>query len=509
MIIFLLSIIFFVLYLFVFTFFLFFCLYQLCFTFFELSSLNFFYVLFSVSFITVSYIIKSDLFYSYKIFWIKTIFLTNLFGCVLYYFCGKKDITFSKKIFKKKIFKLLTSFQNNINPNEIKNNHVVSNYIFNQTGSQLFEASEINYFFKCEEIKQAVLDEVKKAEKFIFIEFFIISKCHFFNSLLEILIEKAKQNVDVRLIYDSWGSFNNFSNLNYDKKLNKLGIKTLVFNRLKLFKFFNFYHCDHKKKIIIDGKTCLLSSFNVIDDFNDCMIKLQNTQAIHSATAFFLAQWFELSNINLSIFNIKNENYKKFFPIVSKLNNNVKKENIDNNNFAQLSCDFSYDYANLNFNVLLQLISNAKKSIYIINPYFFINDILKNELILALKRGVKLVIITPFRSDVYFFRNISVENFNEFLKYGAKIYLHINKKKVFLHAKTFVIDDKFVLTGSFNLNFRSFFFDCESDIFTTNTNCIQDIKKHFSILISESQIYHTKKIFFIFKYFLRKIKIFF
>lgn len=468
----------------------------------RIGFLNFSYVAFSISFICISYIIESNIIDCYKYFWISLILTTNIFGCFFYLSFGKRNINYNRRVFRCITRKILTDF-NNINYGNFENNNPISEIIFNKTGSKLCDC-KIKYFYNSKEVKQIILDKIKMAKRFVFIEFFFIESGSFLSSIIDILSEKVKkENVEIRIIYDGLGSLNRIP-FWFDKKLNKLGIKTVVFKKYNLF-FYDINCRDHRKIIIIDGEIGFSGSFNISNFSKDSFLMLEG-KCVHNLTISFLIQWLDIKNVNLEKINMKD--YVNFFPKISN-----DKENNNSNNLVQVYTDFPYNYydcTNTTFYVYLNLIISAKKYIYIVTPYFLIDKKIRKELLRALKRGVNLIIIIPKHSDIKISDFASYDILNELLNNGAKIFRNIKtiNDNYFMHSKFCIVDDMFAIAGSFNLNFRSFFLDYENSFFIVKNNCIEDMKKHFLLLLNESEKYEIKKNFFVFNFLLNKIKIF-
>lgn len=467
----------------------------------KIGFLNFVYIFFSISFIVISYIIGSYLDYHYKLFWIILILITNVFGCFLYLAFGKKNINYRQKKFRCVAKKIFTDFNSVYhNNNLLEKDNLISNYIFDQTGSELCEC-EIKYFYNYQEVKQIILDKLKMAKKFVFMEFFLFEDGIFLNSVVDILSKKVKEGVEVRLIYDGLGSFGRIP-FWFDRKLNKLGIKTLVFKKMNWFNLYDLSSRDHKKIIVVDGKIGFSGSFNINDNFKDNCLMF-NGKNVYNLTILFLIQWLDILN-KLDSFDVKN--YANFFLTT----NDVKEKNNKNNiSIVQMYADFPpYDdyYTNTTAGVYLNLIINARKYIYIATPYFCVTDEIKKALIDALKRKIELIIIVPKISDARISDFASYNFFNELIVHGAKIFKN-KSNSYFLHSKFFIVDDLFVVTGSFNFNLRSFLSDYENSFFMFQ-DCVQDIKKHFLVLLNESEKCKKIKVFFLFNFFLKMVTIF-
>lgn len=314
-----------------------------------------------------------------------------------------------------------------------------------------------------------MLVELKNAKKFIFIETFIIERGYMLNSILEILKDKVKEGVEVRLVYDDIGSIKTVE-ASFYKKLRKLGIKAYKFNRFVPFASAVHNNRDHRKFFIIDGKTAYTGGCNIADEYinkverfgywKDTMVKIQGP-AVDSITVLFLTTYMLISKTNEKV-DIYLHQYDKYDEegIVCPYGDGPRP--------------FYREY--IGENVIVNMINQSEKYVYITTPYFICDDKIKQALINASKRGVDVRIIVPHIPDKRLVFALTRSNYARLQRAGVKVY---EFEKGFVHAKQMVCDDKIAQVGTINLDYRSLIHHYEDAVWFASSPVIQDIKKDF------------------------------
>ena len=430
-----------------------------------------------VSFGLVLGLMRNNKRYSYYLPWIIIILLFPLIGSLLYLIIGysRKNSKVLKRIIKSEenIKKYL--IQDETIKNSISNNSNIK-YIVNHTNYPVTVNNELKYYSIGEEAFTDMLKELKKAERFIFLEYFIIKPGKMWNSILEVLKEKAKQGVEIRIIYDDLGCIASLDKL-YPKELESYGIKCNVFNKLSLLSGFIINNRDHRKILIIDGKTAFSGGINIGDEYinidskfghwKDNAIKVVG-DAVWSYTVMFLTNWNSFT---------KNDNdfrkYKYTFT-----NKKAAKE------YISPYGEMPLDNETIGQNIYLNIINQANDYLYISTPYLIIDTDMFNSLVLAAKRGVDVRIIIPGIPDKKIVYSLS-ESYAELLvKEGVKVYKYTPG---FIHAKVFIADDTKATLGTINLDYRSLYTDFECGLYMEKAKCIQDIKNDILDTINKSQ----------------------
>lgn len=410
---------------------------------------------------------------SYKILWLIIILAQPILGAFLYLFLGNKK---SSRPLQKK----LNSAKKNIsielerNPDIIQilesddlRNAQTLEYIQNITGFPITENSPTEYYPLGEDMFKSMCEELKKAERFIFMEYFIVEEGVFWNSIIDILAEKAEKGVDVRVMYDDLGSISTYSAVNAIKLISKK-IKCIPFNPL-FFVSAKLNNRDHRKIMVIDGKTSFCGGINIADEYinqkerfghwKDIGFKITGA-GVQSYTYMFMEFW------------------NAFCPdkIPSKyLDNSLfEKEGGDGYIISYYDSPFYSDA--VSNNLFIELLSQASEYIWFYTPYLMLGDTLLDSFIRAAKRGVDVRIIMPGIPDKKIIFRLSRSYYEKLLEAGVKIYEY---QKGFVHAKACICDDKISVIGTVNLDYRSLFlhFECSSVFYKSAVN--ENLKADF------------------------------
>ena len=325
--------------------------------------------------------------------------------------------------------------------------------------------NKIDYYSLGDYSFDKILEELEKAKKFIFLEYFIIAPGKFWDSILEILERKVNEGVEVRVIYDDLGCYTSLPG-NYYKKLEKKGIKCIPFNKIKLFRGIIMNNRDHRKILVIDGKVAFSGGINLADEYininsrfghwKDNCFKLTG-DAVWNYTVMFLTLWNSIRK--------EDEDFTKF---------KVKSTNKLNNGYVVPYGENPLDDETIGEDIYLNIINNANKYLYIFTPYLIIDSNLVIALILAAKRGVDVRIVIPGIPDKKMVYNVSKSYVDPLLKGGVKVYKYTPG---FIHSKVFVSDDIRATVGTLNMDYRSLYLHFECGCYFENVDVIKDIKK--------------------------------
>lgn len=436
------------------------------------------YVLFTIAGIIISlYIMNSDMNPSYKIAWIFPILVFPIFGVMLYLCFGnshsgdrlrKRMTKYSdeERIMLRQSKKVIDE----INHNESDAEKQI-NYLYSYGGYPVYTNTNTTYFNIGEAKFAALLEELEKAERFIFLEYFIIQEGKMWNTILDILERKAKQGVDVRVIYDDIGCLFTLPN-RYNLSLEQKGIKCRVFNKFKPVWSAKMNNRDHRKIVVIDGHTAFNGGINLADEYineyekhghwKDTAVMLKG-EAVWSFTMMFLSMWNYLAKEKQCTFEIyqpKPEEIAQF----------------KDNGYVVPFTDSPLDYEPVGENVYMNIINEAKDYVYITTPYLIIDNEMITALTLAAKSGVDIRIITPHVADKWFVHAVTKAHYKTLISRGVKIYEYTPG---FIHAKNFVSDDKTAVVGTINLDFRSLYLHFECATWMYKTNSVADVKEDF------------------------------
>lgn len=407
---------------------------------------------------------------SFKTPWLFLLILFPILGVFLYLLNGKLWI---RKKYKKEKFEIENYERQKFNLlDEIKENDKIiygqARYIYDNIHSPIYKNTEATYYSIGEDMFADMLRDLKNAKKFIFLEYFIIEKGKMWDSILEILLDKKEEGVDVRVIYDDIGCISKLPN-NYYKELEKMGIPCVSFNRFKPILSIIYNNRDHRKIMVIDGIIGYTGGINLADEYineiskfghwKDTGIRLMG-EAVTTLTMLFLDAW--------NIFKPENMPIETYLP--------EKQEYAGDGYFAPYG-DSPLKKETAGEIVYLNIINAATDYVYITTPYL----ILTYELVLALtnaaKRGVDVKIITPAVPDKWIVHAITESYYPILMKSGVEIYEYTPG---FIHSKTFICDDKVGVVGTINLDFRSLYHHYENAIWIYQSKVLEDIKKDFN-----------------------------
>lgn len=359
----------------------------------------------------------------------------------------------------------------------------IGNYLLNIGDYYPHEKNKITYYPSGEEFFPVLLEALKSAKEFIFIEFFIIDVDESWSEILKILEEKQKEGVEVRLLYDGFGSVAASSKA-YQKYLREKGLNFHTFFPLIPLFSTQMNNRDHRKIVVIDGKYGFTGGLNISNQYfnrgknkfpywKDNEVKIEGS-AIENLTALFLQTW------NLQTKG--EEDYKKYLKL--------PYQEYDEKGILIPYGDDPYNDLDIAEDLYIYMINKATNYLCITTPYVVIDSQLSSALIFAVRRGVKVQIVVPSVWDHFFTFCIGRTYLKDLIDAGVEIYLY---EKGFIHAKTFICDGKYATVGSVNLDYRSLFYHFECGCFMYNVDEIKNIEKDFSEILTESNLLTKEK----------------
>jgi len=349
-------------------------------------------------------------------------------------------------------------------------------YLQNHAGFPVYSNTRTRYFNSGEEFFRQALEELEKAERYIFLEFFIVREGKLFDAVFSILERKAREGLDVRLIYDDLGCFLSLPP-DFRQNMERKGIKCFVFNPFRPILASLQNNRNHRKIIAIDGKVAFTGGVNIGDEYinavnrfgkwKDAGIMLEGEGA-WSFTLIFLQMWNTSPELrdDASL----RDNYGAFYPW-RDAPCAVRAEG-----FVQPYSDSPVDADNVCEHVYIQIINRARKYVYINTPYLVLDDSLLSALTLAAKSGVDVRIITPHRWDKWVVAFTSRSYYRQLISAGVKVYEYTSG---FNHGKTFVSDDIVATVGTANLDFRSLYLHFECGVIVYRGEAIRALKEDF------------------------------
>lgn len=432
-----------------------------------------------ISAVMVIWIVNQSMDPTLKIPWIIVIMLLPIFGGLFYLFFGvitvpKEELeliniaeTRSKDYFPRSV--------NYIDEIPDKAIAMQFKYIENTIGMPVY-TNTLTEFLSPGEVKFShMLIELEKAEKFIFLEYFIIQQGKMWDTILEVLKKKVAQGVEVRILFDDAGTINLLPP-NYDKTLRDFGIQAVLFNPLKPTLRVAMHNRDHRKILVIDGRAGYVGGINLADEYINAINKHGHWKdsslfiegdAVWSLTIMFLTTW-SFSTATIEDFN----KYKLDLPVV-------------NNGFIQPYGETPYDTEITGEAIYLNIINSATKYVYIETPYFIVDNQILVALEIAAKRGVDVRIVTPKEGDRIFVHNVTRSHYARLIRGGIKVYEYTPG---FMHAKVCISDDALATVGTVNMDYRSLYHHYECGCLMYKTKAIAQILDDFDEIMKVSEL---------------------
>ena len=423
---------------------------------------------------TCIYVLSSNKNSQSKPIWILFLILCSSFGYIVYILCNEKVFWGSHKKRYNNILNKSYQFQNNTDL-KTTNPAVKSDCEYlNSAGNFATYSNTISkYYLSGATLFDDVLNDIDKAKNFIFIEFFIISDGVLLNRIIEKLEKKVSEGVDVRIIYDDLGSHGTFK-LKTKKRIKNAGIKLYSFNKILPWFSAILNYRDHRKMVIIDGKIAYTGGTNLADEYvnekrmhgywKDAGIRLDGP-AVDGFTLMFLRQWEFVTK--------KSEHFSNYLNLANKHSNTSL--------FVPYADGLEYE-ANLGKNAYTNMIANANKKLFIMSPYFVIDDTITNLLISKAKSGVDVRIILPEIADKKIVYIISRNNAEKLTSHGVKLY---TMKNSFVHTKV-MMNEHAAIIGSINMDLRSFYQQFECAIYTNDKQIMSQLELDFEDTFKKS-----------------------
>lgn len=417
----------------------------------------------------------------YKIPWMLFVLILPIMGFMLYFLFSSRTL---KKKYKKRLNDLKAKGYQKEDTQLFEELKAKDEVAFTQAKmlckiaeTHLFKDVEQTYFSSGEEYYYSLLNDLKNAEKFIFMEYFIIEEGKFWNSILEILKEKAKQGLDIKVVYDDIGCMKTLPG-NYSKILYNMGIKAMPFSRLKGQADSEFNNRNHRKITIIDGKIGYTGGLNLADEYineinkyghwKDVGIRLYG-EAVYELTKLFLIDF------GINVKKMPEINYNLYPAVSSQKNDGFIIPFGDGPNPL-------YE-RRVGKSVIENMLTSATRYVYITSPYLIIDNELCSIIENTAIRGVDVRIIVPHNPDKKFVFNMTRSYYERLINAGVKIYEY---EPGFIHAKTYISDDKYAMIGTINLDYRSLVHHFENGVWLYSCSSIKDMKDDFNRTLDTS-----------------------
>ena len=438
-------------------------------------------------------IVNSDMNSSFKIAWVTPILVFSVFGGLFYLYC---ELDLGKRRLRKKTLKIediisshliIDEKQQKKFREEAPDESGMLEYFRCSGNAPAFPCEYAQFFPSGEEKIPRLIEMLKKARRFIFLEYFIIFERSVWDDVLEILKQKAAEGVEVRVLYDGMSSLTRLP-IGYFKKLEKAGIHARAFAPIRPILSTYQNNRDHRKIVVVDGKVAFSGGINLADEYANRIVRFgywKDTGVMvagESVTAFtymFLKMWTiagkepELSEEEMKRYAYCHENGLT----ESERESLSKLQCAKKGGFVVPFGDNPYDDYLVGRTVYMDILNRAQHYVHIMTPYLILDGELENSLIYAAKRGIDVKIILPGIPDKKGAYALAKTHYPELIKAGVKIYEYTPG---FVHSKVFICDDEKAVVGSINLDYRSLYHHFECATYMYRTSCIPDIENDFT-----------------------------
>ena len=423
--------------------------------------------------IVLIYVLNTRANPSVKLSWCILIGILPIFGAALYFYVqsdlGHRVV---KRIVNSSVAESLPHAEK---PAEPANSPDIAHYLKNHARAEIYSNSSLRYFPLGECAFREMLRQMEAAEKYIFLEYFIIEPGQMWEQMLDTLYRKARAGVEVRVLYDGTCAITTLPS-GYPKQLQKLGIQCKAFAPVRPFVSTHYNYRDHRKILIVDGHTAFTGGINLADEYinvrkkyghwKDNALMVQG-HAVQGFTLLFLQMW------NYS------ERERIFAPYL-RLPEPVSGEGC----VIPFGCGPS-DPEHVGKMVYLNLLNQAKNYVYIMTPYLILDGEMVTALQFAARRGVDVRLILPHIPDKKYAFLLAKSHYKELLEAGVKIYEYTPG---FIHSKVFLCDDIQAVVGTINLDYRSLYLHYECAAYLWKVPALAEIKEDFTETFGKSQI---------------------
>ena len=423
--------------------------------------------------IAVLVVLNADLDPSAKLTWMVVMVMAPVFGAIFYWYT-RRDV--GHRMLKTVVTERQMQSRNQIDQDPAVLGRLrdqepgaagMARYVRRSGCFPVYDGTDTVYFPSGEAMFEEILRRLEAAEKFIFLEYFILDEGYMWDSILDVLKRKAASGVDVRLMYDGTCEFALLPR-DYPKQMEKFGIKCQVFAPLEPFVSTHYNYRDHRKILVIDGCVGFTGGVNLADEYINRYEKYGHWKdtglmlvgpAVASFTVMFLQLWSA---------DLRCPEYHKF------LNQNVPKT--DAAGFVMPYSDSPLDRDLMGEQVYIDLLNRARRYVHIMTPYLILDQQMESALCYAARRGVDVRIILPGIPDKKIAYYLAKTHFATLYQAGVKLYTYTPG---FVHAKSFVVDDTEAVIGTINLDYRSLYHHFECAVYLHGADAIADMESDF------------------------------
>ena len=439
-------------------------------------------LVFFISVATVIAIVNRSMSPESKVTWLIVTFVP-VFGPLLYLMFGERRLS-KKELKQLQELNSIAFHENNgrqlhlqLQETDKPAYGIINALLHMDSNAEVYDQTDSQFFASGEEMWQQMLEDLKRAEKFIFLEYYIVDEGLMWDSILEILEEKAAQGVEVKMLYDDIGCMVTLPG-DYTVHLRSKGINAHKFNKVIPRMTVAYNNRDHRKILVIDGQISYTGGINLADEYinhierfghwKDSGIRIDGP-ATQAFTRLFLMNWY-INRGEISDFD---------------------QYHLENQTRSGSGLCIPYGSGpkpiyqmKVGKNVYQNLINQAEDFVYITTPYLIIDYDLTEDIKNAAMRGVDVRIVTPHIPDKKLIQLVTRGAYPDLLSAGVRIFEYTPG---FIHSKQMIVDDRFAAVGTINLDYRSLVHHYENAVLLYKTESIADIRKDFEGIFEQSQ----------------------
>lgn len=439
-------------------------------------------LVFLVSVATVIAIVNRSMSPESKVTWLIVTFVP-VFGPLLYLMFGERRLS-KKELKQLQELNSIAFHENNgrqlhlqLQETDKSAYGIINALLHMDSNAEVYDQTDSQFFASGEEMWQQMLKDLKRAEKFIFLEYYIVEEGLMWDSMLEILEEKAAQGVEVKMLYDDIGCMVTLPG-DYTVYLRSKGIDAHKFNKVIPRMTVAYNNRDHRKILVIDGQISYTGGINLADEYinhierfghwKDSGIRIDGP-ATQAFTRLFLMNWY-INRGEISDFD---------------------QYHLENQTRSGSGLCIPYGSGpkpiyqmKVGKIVYQKLINQAEDFVYITTPYLIIDYDLTEDIKNAAMRGVDVRIVTPHIPDKKLIQLVTRGAYPDLLSAGVRIFEYTPG---FIHSKQMIVDDRFAAVGTINLDYRSLVYHYENAVLLYKTESIADIRKDFEEIFEQSQ----------------------
>ena len=344
----------------------------------------------------------------------------------------------------------------------------LSKYLNKSGCFPVFDKSRVTYFPLGEKKFAAMLRELEKAEKYIFMEYFIVEEGYMWGRILDVLTRKAKEGVEVRVMYDGMCEISTLPP-NYWKLLEAAGIRAKAFSPIKPVVSSHYNYRDHRKILVIDGKVAFNGGVNLADEYINRIERFGHWKDTALMIKGPAARSFALMFLQMWNIGAQEPDYEKWLSLPAEPAEDAA-------GYVLPYCDSPLDEFKAGEAVYIDVLYRATDYVHIMTPYLILDGELETALCFAAQRGVDVKLILPGIPDKKLAYALAKTHYRALYDAGVKIYEYTPG---FVHAKVFVSDDIKAIVGTINLDYRSLYHHFECATYLYKADCIADIEADF------------------------------